>query len=99
MVRADLIREQPTSWQEPLTRAQVWIAALGLCVVLCGCVGTFVLATRENALRLEWRVQQAERLLAELQAARDVSRLSADLRATQNALRTIEMQLARVRRQ
>lgn len=99
LTRADLIREQPSSWQEPLTRAQVWIAALGLCVVICGSVGTFVMVTRETALRLEWRVQQAERILTELQAAKDVQRLSLEVRATQNALRTVEMQIARLRRQ
>lgn len=91
------MRRTDDSWQEPLTRAQVWLAALGICITIIGTVGAFVLTTRETALRLEWRVQQTERLLLELQSAKDVQRLALEVRATQNALRGIEIQLARSR--
>ena len=92
------MRRGDDSWQEPLTRAQVWVGVLGLCVTLMGVVGAFVLTTRETALRLEWRIQQAEKILIELQSAKDVQRLALEVRAQQNALRGLEMQIARMKR-
>ena len=76
----------------------MWIGGLAVLLTIAGTVGAFVLTTRETALRLEWRIQQTERILNELQAAKDLQRLALEVRATQNALRGLEMQMDRLRK-